>query len=91
MTQLMKNRAAKDGAKINVDPKMVQEGSYVIGNWETTDGHAGGQALAKINGAKLQLLEMAGGSMDDLAWLEQQGVPPADAKALVNDMKNAGW
>ncbi len=88
----MENYATKMGATgIHVGSKMFQEGAYVIGEWATTDGHSAGQALAKINGTKLDLLKMGGGSMNSLAWLEQVGVPPTNAKALVSDLTKAGF
>ena len=87
MTTLVRNHAAKSGAKVNVGP-MFQEGSYVLAVWTTTDGNAGGQTLAKT-GAKMQLIVSSGGSLNNLTELEMLGVPTANAKALVADLTKA--
>jgi len=70
--------------------KMFQEETYVIARWTTGDGNGGGEALVKNDGTKWVLLKQGGGTMDNVAYLESAGVPPAAAKALAGDLDAAG-
>lgn len=85
MRGIMKKHAARSGATIYVDP-IIQEGNFVVAGWITTDSRSAGEALAKVTSTKIVLLNMSGGSLNNLAELERLGVPETEAKALVADL-----
>lgn len=66
---------------------MSQEGGWILTRWDTGDPGGKGEAILKQKGSGWIVVRSAGGTMENVRYLESIGVPPATAQALVKDMK----
>ena len=66
---------------------MSQEGVWILTRWDTGDPGGKGEAIVKQKGPAWVVVRSAGGSMENVRYLESIGVPADTADALVKDMK----
>lgn len=79
---------AKVGHNDDLNASLVGEGSYAVAFWKTTSTHSAGAALVKKTGSTWQVVKVLPAVPKDPTVLETLGVPAAQAKALVVDIKN---
>lgn len=65
---------------------MSQEGAWILTRWDTGDGSKG-EAIVTQKGSAWTVVRAAGGTMENVRYLESIGVPASIAAALVKDMK----
>ena len=66
---------------------MTQEGVWILTRWDTGDPGGKGEAIVKQKGSTWNVVRSAGGTMENVRYLESIGVPTPIAQALVKDMK----
>jgi hypothetical protein len=78
---------ARMHAPVIVVGPMAQEGVWILTRWDTGDPGSKGEAILKRNGQGWIVVRAAGGTMENVRYLESIGVPASIASALVEDVK----
>ncbi|MGB6986001.1 MAG: hypothetical protein WBD74_08540 [Candidatus Aquilonibacter sp.] len=78
---------AKVGHNNDLDAMLVGEGVYAVAFWRTTSTHSSGAALVKKTGDAWSVVKVLAAVPKDPTVLETLGVPAAQAKALISDIK----
>jgi hypothetical protein len=73
----------------DISVSMVSEPPYAVAYWKAGTGYSAGQALAKKSNGSWTIVQLSNIKFNKL-FLQEAGVPPATAKALVHDLKVAG-
>lgn len=78
---------ARTHAPVIIVGPMSQEGIWILTRWDTGDPGGKGEAIVKQKGSAWTVVRSAGGTLENVRYLESIGVPAATAEALVKDMK----